>query len=229
MKPLKRKNYGSIPHLSNSKLGEGDYYIEEGQEKILTEKKRDKEDTILVFEKYDGSNVGIAKKEGKIFALNRAGYEAHTSPFRQHHEFANWVEKHAEKFNEILNEGERIAGEWLLQAHGLKYNLKQEPIVFFDFFTDQNRRRPFDFLKQFDVPLPRLLHNGDAIKVEELVPILNEKTESIYPDNNPEGMIYRVERKGRAEFLAKWVRSDFEPGKYMMGRSEDDLVWNARI
>ena len=38
MKPLERKNYGSIPHLSNSKLGEGDYYVEKGMERILTEK-----------------------------------------------------------------------------------------------------------------------------------------------------------------------------------------------
>jgi len=47
MKPLERKNYGSIPHLSNSKLGEGDYYVDEGQERILTTKKRDKHDTIF--------------------------------------------------------------------------------------------------------------------------------------------------------------------------------------
>ncbi len=40
MKPLNRKNYGSIPHLSNSKLGEGDYYINPGQERILTLKGR---------------------------------------------------------------------------------------------------------------------------------------------------------------------------------------------
>jgi hypothetical protein len=70
MKPLNRKNYGSIPHLSNSKLGEKDYFIGEGQERILTEKKRDKHDTILVFEKYDGSNVGVAKKERKYICLN---------------------------------------------------------------------------------------------------------------------------------------------------------------
>ena len=67
MKPLDRKNYGSIPHLSNSKLGENDYYISVGQERILTEKKRDKHDLILAFEKYDGSNVGIGKVNGKIF------------------------------------------------------------------------------------------------------------------------------------------------------------------
>ena len=84
MKPIGRRNYGSIPHLHNSKLGEGDYYIGEGQERILTVKARDKHDNILVFEKYDGSNVGVAKFENKIFALTRSGYEANTSPYKQH-------------------------------------------------------------------------------------------------------------------------------------------------
>ena len=42
MKILGFKNYGSIPHLSNSKLGDGDHYINSGQEFILTQKPRDR-------------------------------------------------------------------------------------------------------------------------------------------------------------------------------------------
>lgn len=135
MKPIGRKNYGSIPHLHNSKLGEGDYYIGEGQERILTTKARDKHDNILVFEKYDGSNVGVAKFENKIFALTRSGYEANTSPYKQHHYFANWVKKRELLFADMLQNGERITGEWLAQAHGLIYKIEVEPIVFFDYFT----------------------------------------------------------------------------------------------
>lgn len=41
-KPLNRKNYGSIPHLLGSKLGETDKYIHEGQHRIMTENTRDK-------------------------------------------------------------------------------------------------------------------------------------------------------------------------------------------
>ena len=98
MKPLNQKNYGSIPHLSNSKLGTGDYFIHEGQEKILTEKKRDKHDNILVFEKYDGSNVGICRVDNNIYALTRSGYLANTSPYKQHHIFSDWVEKNKLSF-----------------------------------------------------------------------------------------------------------------------------------
>ena len=227
MKPLNRKNYGSIPHLSNSKLGEMDYFIHEGQERILTEKKRDKHDTILVFEKYDGSNVGVGKKDGNIFALTRSGYEASTSPYKQHHEFAKWVSERKDMFNSLLEEGERVAGEWLLQAHGLIYKIENDPIIFFDYFNANNERQPFEVVEQMGLPLPRLLHKGDAVSVDELKPILSLKTDSIMSLEAPEGMVYRVERKGKVDFLAKWVRKDFEAGKYCIGIEEEKLIYNT--
>ena len=227
MKPLNRKNYGSIPHLSNSKLGEIDYFIHEGQERILTEKKRDKHDTILVFEKYDGSNVGVGKKDGNIFALNRSGYEASTSPYKQHHEFAKWVSERKDMFNSLLEEGERVAGEWLLQAHGLIYKIDNDPILFFDYFNENNERQPFEVVEQMGLPLPRLLHKGEAVSVDELKPILSLKTDSIMSLEAPEGMVYRVERKGKVDFLAKWVRKDFEAGKYCIGIEEEKLIYNT--
>ncbi|MEM1325824.1 MAG: RNA ligase family protein [Bacteroidota bacterium] len=229
MKPLNRKNYGSIPHLSTSKLGEKDYMANEGHERILTQQKRDRHDHILVFEKYDGSNVGIAKKNGIIYALTRSGYEARTSPYAQHHLFADWVESRRSLFDNLLQEGERITGEWLAQAHGLIYTIRQEPIVFFDHFNAKNERQPFERLQQMNVPLPRLLHEGDPIPVNDLLPILNQKTPTIYAQENPEGMVYRVERKGVVDFLAKWVRPDFEPGQYCIGLAEEELIWNEVV
>lgn len=231
-KPLNRKNYGSIPHLSNSKLGTGDHFIEKGQERILTEKVRDKHDEVFVFEKYDGSNVGIGKLNNKIFALTRSGYEAKTSPYKQHHLFSDWVYKNVAKWMDGLENGERITGEWLAQAHGVKYNIHEQlqPIVFFDYFNSKNERQSFDFLyflhEKFEIQTPRLLHRGNAISVDELLPILNKGTYGIRADEKPEGMVYRVERKGKVDFLAKWVRSDFEAGKYIIDKEEHEWVYN---
>lgn len=232
MKPLSRRNYGSIPHLSNSKLGSGDHFVNHGQERILTQKVRDKHDEVFVFEKYDGSNVGIGKSNGKIYALTRSGYEAETSPYKQHHMFSDWVYSRRPMWDSILEEGERICGEWLAQAHGLIYDIdeKLDPIVFFDFFDKNNKRMNSDFLynihKIHGLQIPRILHRGGAIKVEELKNILNVKTQGIKPNQNPEGMVYRVERKGKVDFLAKWVRKDFEAGKYCIGVDDQDLIYN---
>lgn len=231
MKPLNRKNYGSIPHLSNSKLGTGDHFINHGQERILTEKVRDKHDEVLVFEKYDGSNVGIGKIDNRIVALTRSGYTAKTSPYKQHHLFSDWVYKNVMKWMDILENGERITGEWLAQAHGLKYNIEVEPIVFFDHFNSENQRSQFDYLGElavmYGLQLPRMLHRGQSIKTDDLLPDLNLKTNGIWAKENPEGMVYRVERKGKVDFLAKWVRSDFEAGKYIINKEESELIWNV--
>ena len=233
MKPIGRKNYGSIPHLHNSKLGEGDYYIGEGQERILTKKTRDKYDNILVFEKYDGSNVGITKYENKIFAMTRSGYEATTSPYKQHHYFANWVKKRESIFADMLQNGERITGEWLAQAHGLIYKIDVEPIVFFDYFTQNNQRILHEELKiksiEYGLQLPRKLHEGTPITVEDLIPKLNTKTKGIESVELPEGMVYRVERKGKVDFLAKWVRYDFPTGKLCINVEEENLIWNVSL
>lgn len=232
MKPLNIKNYGSIPHLSNSKLGIGDHYIGFGQEKILTEKVRDKHDEVFVFEKYDGSNVGIGKLNGKIFALTRSGYEAKTSPYGQHHIFHDWVQSRLPLFDYILDEGERITGEWIAQAHGIIYDIDRrlDPIIFFDFFDAKNNRKNYNYLEELykihGLQLPRMLHRGASKSVESLVSELNKKTYGITPETKPEGMVYRVERKGKVDFLAKWVRSDFEAGKYIIDKHESELIWN---
>jgi ATP-dependent RNA circularization protein (DNA/RNA ligase family) len=233
MKPIGRKNYGSIPHLHNSKLGEGDYYISEGQERILTTKPRDRHDKVLVFEKYDGSNVGIAKFENRIFALTRSGYEASTSPYKQHHFFANWVKKREKIFIDMLQNGERIVGEWLAQAHGLIYKIETEPIVFFDYFTINNERILFEELStkaiKYGLQTPRQLHEGKPVTVDALLPLLNEKTKGLESVESPEGMVYRVERKGKVDFLAKYVRPDFQSGKFCINVKEEDLIWNVPI
>jgi len=77
-----------------------------------------------------------------------------------------------------------------------------------------------------NLPLPRILHQGDAISVQELLPLLNQKTECIKSKENPEGMVYRVERKGEVDFLAKWVRPHFEAGKYCIGIDEEKLIYH---
>jgi ATP-dependent RNA circularization protein (DNA/RNA ligase family) len=229
-KPLGFKNYGSIPHLSNSKLGPGDHYINMGQESILTIKKRDKLDTILVFEKYDGSNVGITKINNQIIPLNRSGYKASSSPYKLHHIFNDWVYKNISIFMEMLDNGERIAGEWMAQAHGMKYDIQDIPIIFFDYFNSQNQRLLYDNLNEkcnkFNLPIVRLLHKGDSIKTDNLLDKLNEKTSYMKSSENPEGMVYRVERKNKVDFLAKWVRYDYQPGKLIINKKDKDFIWN---
>jgi hypothetical protein len=230
IKPLGQKAYGSIPHLPGSRLGEKDHHISEGQAKIATEKTRDRHDLVIVQEKLDGSNVAVAKVDGKIIALTRAGYLADTSPFQQHHFFSLWVKEKESHFAELLNEKERIAGEWLAMAHGTRYDLKHEPFVPFDLITGVERVCYQEFeerVKRFDFVVPHLLHIGSSFSIENM--LKSVMTSGHGALDEVEGAVWRIERKGKVDFLTKYVCHEKEDGKYFAEITGKSEVWNIDI
>jgi hypothetical protein len=235
-KPLGQKSYGSIPHLPGSRLGPGDYHIHEGQAKIATEKARDKNDKIIVQEKLDGSNVGVAKLNGEIFAITRAGYLANTSKYPQHHYFSTWVKLNEIRFQEVLAEGERICGEWLAQAHGTKYDLPHEPFVAFDIIKGKERiilEQLIDRVHLFDFVLPNILGYG-PMTVETALDRLGYGPSLSYNRHGAldpkEGAIWRVERHGKVDFLAKFIHHNKEDGKYLPEKNgTGEPIWNIRV
>lgn len=239
-KPLGGKNYGSIAHLPGSRLGPGDHKCHEGQERICLEKTRDKHDRIIVQEKLDGSNVGIAKVGGRIVALTRAGYLAHTSPYEQHHKFGRWVAQNEARFEPILQEGERLVGEWLLQAHGTRYALPHEPFVAFDLMVGTKRATYEELSERVGdaVVLPYVISIGPPMSIQDALNELGElgRHGAIDPI---EGAVWRVERNeliGKehggqrrwvVDYLAKYVRPDKQDGSYLESVTGRPTVWNT--
>jgi len=251
-KPLGIKNYGSIPHLPGSRVGPADHTCNPGQARIATEMVRNKNDMVIVTEKLDGSNVGIARIGSEIIPLSRAGYRAETSPYEQHHMFARWVHQQWSRFLGVLNDGERLVGEWMAQAHGTRYDLGGEPFYAFD-LTKGHQRLPYEHLlsrlRRGDIQTPMCIHNGNApLSIEEAMAKLGgDSGFSIFP-NGPrtwgfhgavepvEGAVWRVEidrptgKKGETlrdvAFLVKYVRPDKVDGKYLPEISGNDPVWN---
>ena len=228
-KPLGYKAYGSIPHLSGSRLGQGDHHVSPGQDKICCEATRDKFDTVIVQEKLDGSCTAVAKLDGQILALNRAGYLASTSPYEQHQLFAYWVRLNAAVFYDVLKEGERLVGEWLAQAHSTRYELPHEPWVAFDLMEDYVRQ-PYDVmmhrLEETGIATPQLLHRGGPLAISLAVDAI--QTSGHGAVDPVEGAVWRVERKERVDFLAKYVRPGKQDGIYLPEISGKEAVWNWR-
>lgn len=227
-KPLGRKSYGSIPHLPDSRLGDGDHHCTEGQARIVCEKKRDRHDLIIVQEKIDGSNVGVAKINGEIIPITRAGYVANTSPHKQHQLFHKWVIDNYKRFDEVLSEGERLCGEWILQAHGTEYNLKHEPFVVFDIMIDAERlpfRQVYNRLNG-KFTMPSIISIGEPISIGEALSRLG-KYGYHGAEDEVEGAVWRLERKGEVEFLCKFVKQDKEDGKYLESVTGKKPVWNC--
>ena len=231
MKPLGRKNYGSIGHLPNSRLGPGDHSVHKGQGLICTVKTRDKHDEIIVTEKVDGSNVGIFRSGDQILALGRSGYLAQSSKYEQHQLFAAWVRNSESFWRDVLADRQRLVGEWLAQAHGTKYTLPHGPFVAFD-LMEGDRRLPFKALDMmcvtWGIAQPKLVHRGGSIDVERAMALHGPGDHGA---DEPEGVVYRVERSGEFDFMAKWVRPDKVDGKYLpdvTGSQFTEPVWNWR-
>ncbi len=202
----------------------------EGQARICCIRARDKHDRIIVQQKLDGTNVAVARIDGQIVPLQRKGYPALSSPYQQHRLFAAWVFERQDRFD-FLAEGERICGEWLAQAHGTRYALPHEPFVAFDLMTE-DRRTPYDqFISRLNgrFVLPELLSDGPPIPVEaahsRAAPAAHGALDKI------EGCVWRVERKGAVDYLAKWVNPDKIDGLYLPGTEQSIStveVWNWR-
>lgn len=233
-KPLGRKAYGSIGHLPGSRLGPGDHCVSAGQAAICTTRPRDKHDTVIVQEKLDGSCCAVARINGQIVPLQRKGYPANSSPYEQHHLFHDWAMANQSRFKFLLSNGERIVGEWLAQAHGTRYVIRRaedEPWVPFDIFTADNRRLTVaEFCERcgntfYHVATTRL--PPGAILPQDALDHF-QRTNRYCAIDPLEGVVYRVERHGTVDFLAKWVRPDKVDGKYLPEITGQPAVWNWR-
>ena len=232
-KPLGKPSYGSIPHLPGSRVGPGDHMCHAGQARIATEKARDKHDFVIVQEKVDGSNVGIARINGEIVPLTRAGYVANTSPFEQHHLFHRWALDNVRSFTELLADGERLCGEWMVQAHGTIYGLLPSPLLAFDIMRGTLRIpwREFEarlFHSNPPVSYIPAVHKGAPLSIESAMQAIGTYG-SFGSLGAPEGVVWRVERKGEVDFLVKYVRPDKQDGIYLPEVSGGDTVWNWKL
>lgn len=224
-KPIGCKSYGSIPHLIGSRVGPSDHHASEGQCRIATIKTRDRHDWVCVQEKLDGGNVGIAKVKGKILAITRAGYLAETSPYKTHFAFAEYVRRNEQRFNELLAEGERVCGEWMLTAVGTLYKLPHEPFVPFDLINDKrklNHREFIQRIKPFDFPIIRSLSYGQSFSIESALEMIKVSGHGAL--ESVEGAIWRVERTNVVDFLCKFVKPDKVDGKYLK-----ETVFNEQL
>lgn len=227
VKPLGGKAYGSIPHLPGSRRGPANHGLSNQQAALLTVKTRDKHDTVFVQEKLDGSCVSVAKIGGELFALSRAGYMASTSKYEQHRLFDDWVSANRSLFASLLEDGERVVGEWLAQAHGTRYVLKHGPFVAFDIMQGSLRYPYYAVsanLSAHDLPIPKLLHCGSAISIEDVLSRLEPSGHGAV--GLAEGAVWRMERKGSVDFLGKYVRQEKVDGEFLPEKTGGPAVWN---
>lgn len=238
-KPLNAKAYGSIGHLPNSRMGPADHHVHEGQALICIEKPR-KGDRIIVSEKLDGSCMSVANINGQLVPLTRAGYRACDVNYEHLRAFVPYVEKHLPQFWSVIEPGERIVGEWLPMAHGTIYDPKHlmfSPFVAFDIFREGKRILWDEFdhrISGAEMRRAFRIHDGaEPCPVEYALQSLRVPDEDLASHGygfhgareDVEGAVWRVEREGRVDFLAKYVRPSKVDGKYFSKFSGQPEIW----
>ena len=156
-----------------------------------------------------------------------AGYLGKDSPWEMHHIWADWVEVNADRFKAILRDGERACGEWLIHAHGTIYNLPHEPFVLFDIIA-KKKRLTVDAVRELahahGFTTPHILSDGPPTCISESLNRLGHN--GYHGADYTEGVVYRVERHGEVDFLAKYVRHDKVDGKYLESQTGQPPIWN---
>ncbi|WP_327210492.1 RNA ligase family protein [Rhizobium leguminosarum] len=229
-KPLGAKGYGSTPHLVGSRVGPSDSHVEPTLAKIMTEKVRNRHDRIIVTEKLDGSCLTAANVGGRILPVNRAGYLVSDSPWPMQHVFGRYVEDRGRKFASVLSDGERIAGEWMLQAHGTRYRIVDPDDLFVAFSIIGPRGRiPYDeFAARVDAAGIRRAHvisDGPAMSQAQAVDALGSTG---FHDalEQPEGAVWVLETRGEFNCIAKHVIPEKIDGKYLSSITGVPEIWN---
>lgn len=229
-KPLGAKGYGSTPHLVGSRVGPSDSHVDPSLALIMTQKIRNRHDRVIVTEKLDGSCLTVANVSGWMLPVNRAGYLASDSPWPMQHVFADYVADRRRLFAAVLSDGERMAGEWMLQAHGTRYLIEdpRDLFVAFSIIGPKGRIPHDEFASRVDAAGIRRAHvisDGPAMSQTAAVEALGEFGFHRALEQ-PEGAVWVLETRGEFNCIAKHVIPEKEDGKYLENLNGGDDVWN---
>jgi hypothetical protein len=189
------KAFATIQHLPGSKMIDmEDKLLGAEQVKWLTRQRRTSADMVIITEKVDGMNAAVLRLGDFLHPLIRKGYDCRANPLPWINAFADFVDEHASRFLNVLEDGERICGEWMVKTHTLTYKLPHEPFVAFDIINDAERLSYLKFKERAATGgfiTAGLVHMGEAMPPEMALQLLGSGYHGAVGE--PEGLIYRYE------------------------------------
>lgn len=227
--------YHRIGHLPGSRVGPGDHTLGDGPARAFCDPAawQGSQEHIIITEKLDGTCVSVVRDGDEIIPALRSGHRADTSPYAMHQEFDKYVNKNWSTFIMLLDKGERIVGEWMAQAHGIRYNRLTDFFFAFDIRRDREWIS-YEVLKQrceyVGISVVPLLYYGPQLAVEYVQRLTNR---SAFRNKRPaEGVVLRREMHGRLMDMAQYVRSDHVAGLYLPGTENavvSEPVWHTIV
>ncbi|MDG2222043.1 MAG: RNA ligase family protein [Rubripirellula sp.] len=179
------------------------------------------DDSLIVEEKIDGTNVGIHFTKTGEMVLQCRGHEIREGMHPQYDLFKQWTSVKRPILEDRLSDRYILFGEWAYARHSVFY--RQLPHYFFEFDIYDKQAQAFMDLEQritlldaTGIETVPIVHRG-SIKRSDLNALIGpskfasqfENPISNRTDNLMEGIYLRTETDGVVTGRAKYVRAEF--------------------
>jgi hypothetical protein len=208
--------YPRTPHLFGSKGTDDDKHLGSREsDDFLTDQ------SLIVEEKLDGTNVGIHFAADGRLKLQCRGHEITEGMHPQYDLFKQWVAVKRQTLETMLGDRFILYGEWLYAKHSVHY--RGLPHYFFEFDIYNKQARMFidlaerlEMLDGTGILTVPVVHRG-AIEVEALWQLIGPSAFDASfdnpltgrTDNRMEGLYLRTEAGSFVTGRAKLVRPEF--------------------
>lgn len=208
--------YPRTPHLFGSKGTEDDKHLNEADSNEFIA-----DESLIVEEKIDGTNVGIHFSDDGQVVLQCRGHLITEGMHPQYDLFKQWTVVKSDVLEERLEQRYILFGEWVYARHSIYY--RQLTHYFFEFdiydkegeaFLDLDQR--LKLLEDTGIETVPVVHRG-VLKRTQLEPLIGasqfdsqfENPDTNETDSLMEGLYFRTEADGVVTGRAKFVRPEF--------------------
>ena len=208
--------YPRTPHLFGSKGTDDDKHLGKAESTASIA-----DDSLIVEEKIDGTNVGIHFSDAGEVVLQCRGHLVTEGMHPQYDLFKQWAAVKRHVLEQRLENRFILFGEWVYARHSILY--RRLPHYFFEFdIYDREAERFLDLdtrlrmLKGTGIFTVPVIHRGRATAEKLRALIGRSAFDSVFdnpvtgqPDALIEGLYLRTEANGFVAGRAKLVRSEF--------------------
>ncbi|MCA9173305.1 MAG: RNA ligase family protein [Planctomycetales bacterium] len=208
--------YPRTPHLFGSQGTDDDKHLDEAKSQELIA-----DESLIVEEKIDGTNVGIHFSKSGELILQCRGHLITEGMHPQYDLFKQWAAVKRPVLEEQLECRFILFGEWAYARHSIHYRKLTHYFFEFDIYDKEQAEfldleRRLALLAGTGIETVPVVHTG-AVNRDELEDLIGpSQFDSLFehpitkrPDNLMEGLYLRTEAKGAVSGRAKWVRAEF--------------------
>ena len=207
--------YPRTPHLFGSKGTDDDKHLNEKDSNAFIA-----DESLIVEEKIDGTNVGIHFLDGEL-VLQCRGHLITEGMHPQYDLFKQWAAVKRHVLEECLGEQFILFGEWVYARHSVFYRRLSHYFFEFDIYDKQAKafldlKQRLSILAGTGIETVPVVHQGILAKTDLQSLIGPSQFDSQFEtpmshqaDNLMEGLYLRTEADGMVTGRAKFVRPEF--------------------